>query len=94
MSSSLTGGVVVGVAVALGAVDAQEDLVVVVLVPVEGQHPGATPLRVPAEEAGHAGQQLSEGGGSPGLEQRGDHPQKLLRAVPLHQLDTQRQQAG
>lgn len=71
---------------AFGAIDAQKDLVVVVLVPVEGEHPGAPSFWVPAEEAGHVGQQLSEGGGSPGLKQRGDHPQELLRAVPLHQL--------
>lgn len=86
-NASLTGGLVVGVAVALGAIDAQEGLVVVVLVPVEGQHPGAPSLWVPTEEAGHAGQQLSERLGSPGLKQRGEHPQKLLGAVPLHQLD-------
>lgn len=86
MNSSLTGGLVVGVAVALGAIDAQEDLVVVVLVPVEGQYPGAPSLWVPTEEARHAGQQLSERGGSPSLKERGDHPEKLLRAVPLQQL--------
>lgn len=71
---------------ALGAVDAQEHLIVVVLIPVEGQYSGAPSLWVSTEEAGYTGQQLSERGGSPSLKQGGDHPQELLRAVPLHQL--------
>ncbi|KAG7229041.1 hypothetical protein INR49_013160, partial [Caranx melampygus] len=53
---------------------------------IEGQHPGASALRVSTEEARHAGHQLSEGGGTPGSEQGGRHPEELLRAVPLHQL--------
>lgn len=48
--SLLTGGLVVDIVVALGAVDAQEDLVVVVFVPVEGQHPGAPALWVATEQ--------------------------------------------
>lgn len=59
-SSSLTGRVVIDIVVALGAIDPQKHLVVVVLIPVEGQDPGAASLWVPAEEAGHAGHQLGE----------------------------------
>lgn len=85
-TSSLTGGVVINIVAALGAVDPQEHLVVVVLVPVEGQDPGAAPLRVSTEEARHAGHELGERGGTAGLEQRGEGLQELLRALPLQQL--------
>lgn len=54
----LTGGVVVsceGITVAVVAVVSKQGLVVVVLVPVEGQDPGAAPLGVTTEEAGRAG---------------------------------------
>lgn len=58
--ASLTSGVVIDIVVALGAVDPQKHLVVVVLVPVEGQDPGAPSLWVPTEEARQAGHQLGE----------------------------------
>lgn len=78
---------------ALGAIDPQEHLVVVVLVPVEGQDSGAASLWVSAEQARYAGHQLGEGGGTPGLEQRRDGPQQLPRALPLHEL-RRRREAG
>lgn len=84
--SWLTGSAVVDVVVVLGAVDAQKHLVVVVLVPVEGQDPGAATLWVSTEEARHAGHQLGEGGGATGSEQGGRRLEELLRAVALHQL--------
>lgn len=85
--SILTCRVVVHVVVALGAVDTQKHLVVVVLVPVEGQDPGAPSLGVAAEEAGHAGHELGERGGTPRPKQGGERPEELLRALPLHQLE-------
>lgn len=70
----------------LGAVDAEKHLVVVVLIPVEGQDPGAASLRVSTEKTGHTGQELGKRGRALGTEHRGDCPQELLRAFPLHQL--------
>lgn len=71
---------------ALGAIDPQEHLVVVVLIPVEGQDPGAASLWVPTEEVRHAGHQQGERGGTPGLKQRGNRLHEFLRALPCHQL--------
>lgn len=63
---------------ALGAVDPQKHLVVVVLIPVERQDPGAPSLRVPTEEVRHAGHQVGERWRAPGLKQGGDRLQELL----------------
>lgn len=46
--STLTGRLII--AVVPGTVDSQKHLVVVVLIPVEGQDPGAPALRVSTEE--------------------------------------------
>lgn len=70
----------------LGAIDPEKHLIVVVFIPVEGQDPGAASLWVSTEEARHTGHELGEGGRAPGLEQRGNRLQELLRALPLHQL--------
>lgn len=85
-TSLLTDTVIVDVVVTLAAVDPQKHLIVVVLVPVEGQDPGPPSLWVSTEEAGYTGHQLGEGGGTSSLEQRGHHLQELLRALLFHQL--------
>lgn len=88
MCISLTGGFIIDIVLVLGAINAKKHLVVVVLVPVEGHDPGAAALWISTEETGHTGHQLGEGGGTPGLEQRPNCLQELLRALPLHQLET------
>lgn len=71
-SGLLTGAIVVGVvAVARLAVDAQEGLVVVVLIPVEGGDPGEGALAVATHQAGGDSHQLTEGRAV--LEQRSHH---------------------
>lgn len=80
----LTCRVVVDIVVALAAIDAQENLVVVVLVPVEGGDPGEGALGVAAHQVGHGGHHLPEGRAV--LEEGGHGPEELPGAVPLMQL--------
>lgn len=69
-----------------GAVDAKERLVVVVLIPIKGEDPGDLTLRVSAEEIRHSKHQLTEGRGSPGLEDGVHDPDQVLGAGPLRKL--------
>lgn len=90
----LTCGVVIDVVVALGTIDAEENLVVVVLVPVKGEHAGAAPLWVAAKKARHAGHELSERRGTARSEERRRGCKELLGALALHQLGHTDRQTG
>ena len=68
-----------------GAVDAQESLVVVVLVPVEGGDPRKGPLAVAAHQARGGRHQAPEGQG-PVPEQRGHRPDQVPGTFPVPQL--------
>lgn len=67
-------------------VDPQKGLIVIVFVPVEGEHPRSSSLWVATQEVRQDAHQLREGLWASSLHQWPGHPQQVLNTWPVDEL--------
>lgn len=66
----------------LCAVHAKESFIHILLIPIEGEHPGTSFLGVATEEAGRCIHELAHRGSPPRLKKGGEDLQKVFGTVP------------